>query len=131
MSEFNNDREISLRKRKYFHFCIAGFISSGVPKEDSRHFPRVADPPELPPGWFPRSLLAASCSEPLLASGEIELAEQMLNVGQEPTGRITILLMLFPQLRAVFMHFHVPGVQDNMCLLSYFDGGFVRMSLDW
>lgn len=118
MSEFNQNREMSLKKRKYFPFCIEGFISSGFPKEDSRHFPRVAVPPELPPGWFPRSLLAASCSEPLLASGEIELAEQMLNVGQEPTGHITILLMLFPQLRAVFYAFsctrcagqHVPLV---------------------
>lgn len=62
-------------KENTFSFALQeSFISSGVPKEDSWHFPKVADPPGLPPGWFPRSLPAASCSEPLLASGEIELA---------------------------------------------------------
>lgn len=89
VSELHTDREMGGEKKKVL-------LALHYSKEDSPSFPRVAGLPGLPPGWFPRSLPAASCSEPLLASGEIELAEQMLNVGQKPTGCNTILRMLFP-----------------------------------
>lgn len=133
VSEFNKEREMSLRKRKYFHFCIAGFISSGVPKEDSCHFPREADSPALPPGWFPRSLLAASCFLLRTPTGiwgnwvgrtDAKCRARTYGAHHHPADAVSSAL-------SCFYSFSCTRCAGQMCLLSYFDGGFVRMSLDW
>ena len=60
VSELHTDREMSGEKKKVL-------LALHYSNEDSPRFPGVAGLPGLPPGWFPRSLPAAS-----LPLGEVQ-----------------------------------------------------------
>lgn len=126
MSEFSLDREMSLGKGlilSTLHEATSFFKSSQektVPLEFFQsNWPSCASLWLLSQasGYFLRPLPAAACSGPSLASGGMQLAKQVLNVGQKPIGCVTVLLMLFPQFRTVLMNFHVPGILGNICLV--------------